>query len=102
MLKIRTHPDADEEVINAANYYEDERDGYGRLFQSDYFDALRQIQQDSKRWPIREFGFRKYVMRRFRHSIRYIERRDYLYIIAVPHASRKPGYWKKRVSDEQM
>jgi toxin ParE1/3/4 len=33
----------------------------------------------------------------FPFSLLYINRADYLWVVAVAHGNRKPGYWKKRV-----
>ena len=39
---------------------------------------------------------RHFVLRRFPHSVIYAVINDVLYILAVAHGSRAPGYWEKR------
>ena len=95
------HPDAQNELYDAADYYDEARSDFGAEFEREVDFALESLLDDPARWPIREFGFRKYVLQRFHHTIRYIERRDHVYVIAVPHSSREPGYWKDRILDEQ-
>jgi len=100
-VNIITHPEADAEIDEAADYYENARPGYGELFLDAVRHATDQIREAPDRWPIRDFGFRKYTLQDFSHTIRYLDRRDYIYVIAVPHGSREPGYWKDRNLDEQ-
>ena len=101
MLKPILHPAASEELGEAAVFYEEREPGLGEAFLQEFLSAVEKVLEHPQRWPIREYGFRKIGLRRFRHNVRYIERQDNLYIIAVPHSSRKPGYWKQRTSDEQ-
>jgi hypothetical protein len=41
-----------------------------------------------------EFKFR---LTQFPCSLLYINRADYLWVVAVAHGSRMPAYWKRRV-----
>ena len=43
-------------------------------------------------------GLQKFRLTQFPFSLLYINRADYLWVVAVAHGSRKPGYWKKRVA----
>ena len=45
-------------------------------------------------------GIRKYVLRKFRYALIYALENDGLVILAVAHASRRPGYWVDRVPIE--
>jgi plasmid stabilization system protein ParE len=100
-VKFINHPEADQEIDDAAEYYDNARPGYGLRFTDHLRRAFAQIADAPDRWPIREFGFRKYTLQDFSHTIRYIERKDYIYVVAVPHGSQEPGYWKDRILDEQ-
>jgi hypothetical protein len=39
----------------------------------------------------------RFRLTQFPFSLLYINRADYLWVMAVSHGSRKPGYWKQRV-----
>ena len=39
----------------------------------------------------------KFRLTQFPFSLLYINRADCLWVVAVAHGSRKPGYWKPRV-----
>ena len=42
-------------------------------------------------------GVQKFRLTQFPFSLLYINGADYLWVVAVAHGSRKPGYWKQRV-----
>jgi toxin ParE1/3/4 len=44
----------------------------------------------------RPLAHRQYLVDGFPYRLIYRERVDDLYIVAVAHASRRPGYWKRR------
>jgi toxin ParE1/3/4 len=41
-------------------------------------------------------GVQKFRLTQFPFSLLYINGADYLWVVAVAHGSRKPGYWKQR------
>lgn len=44
-----------------------------------------------------EGEIRHFVLRRFPFSVIYAEVGEVLYILAVAHGSRRPGYWSERL-----
>jgi toxin ParE1/3/4 len=97
MLEKELHPLADEEVVEAAVFYNVVRQGLGDDFLQPFDRAVEAIRRDPMRWPVREFGTRRYVMRRFPYAIRYLIKPELVFVVAVAHTSREPGYWKDRV-----
>jgi plasmid stabilization system protein ParE len=98
---VRFHPAARAEFNEAVGYLEDQRSGYGALFKQEIRSDCRELARDPERWPVREKGFRKKLVEKFNYLIWYRESDEEIYVIAVHHCSRKPGYWKKRILDEQ-
>jgi toxin ParE1/3/4 len=43
-------------------------------------------------------GLKRLILKRFPYDIVVIESTDEVIIIAVAHHSRKPGYWRQRIS----
>ena len=41
----------------------------------------------------------EHVLRRFPFSVVYAVVADLVYIVAVAHGSREPGYWRLRIQD---
>ena len=98
MKLVQISAPASEELQEAVRWFEERHPGWGaRLFDavSHTFDLLsahpeigeaRRGQPPSRR--LRVIGFPYYVAYRVReHDI---------YIVAVAHTSRRPGYWKNR------
>jgi hypothetical protein len=63
-------------------------------------EGLNAIAADPKRYPAaRDLpGVQRIRIKQFPFSLLYINRADYIWIVAVAHGSRKPGYWKRRIS----
>ena len=95
-MSIEFHPQASEEFQAASAYYENEIPGLGEGFISEVeriaelIDAYPAIGK-----PIDD-AFRKAVLMRFPFSVIYRAENDKLWIIAIAHQSRKPGYWRDR------
>jgi plasmid stabilization system protein ParE len=58
--------------------------------------AVDMIVESPNRWPKFESGTRRYLMRRFPFMVIYRDKGDVIQVLAVAHARRKPGYWKRR------
>ena len=97
MKPMTIHADADQEVWAAATYYESQRDGLGREFVHE-FEAVVQAIQDApgSPEPIDERGTRRRRLRRFPYTVYYVELDEMVWIAAVAHQRRRPGYWSRR------
>jgi toxin ParE1/3/4 len=93
------HPAAQEEVEEAAARYEAQRVELGREFRSEFEAALERILQFPQRYGVEIGEFRACPLRRFPYTIFYLDLDDRIWIIAVAHQSRRPGYWVKRRPD---
>jgi toxin ParE1/3/4 len=47
-----------------------------------------------------ELGRRKYIVKKFPYLLIYKVKKGCIYILAVAHGARKPGYWKSRDTKE--
>ncbi|MCL4204555.1 MAG: hypothetical protein KJ000_18875 [Pirellulaceae bacterium] len=56
------------------------------------------IQSHPERWADYWFGTRHYLMKRFPFVIVYRVTANHIEIVAVAHARREPGYWRKRLT----
>jgi toxin ParE1/3/4 len=94
------HPDATAELRAAVAYYEQLRPGLGRDLQREVERAINRIQQHPQSFPQQnEAGLRKYFVRRFPYTILYLELTDQIWIAAVAHQRRRPGYWRNRTPE---
>lgn len=91
------HPAAESEFNAAIDYYEDIEKGLGYDFSLEVFSALERIIAFPKAWLVIEGEIRRSLVRRFPYGILYAEEKDKVYVVAVMHLHRDPGYWKHRI-----
>ncbi len=89
---------ASEEFREAVRWYEERRPGWGgKLFDAvghtvDLILAHPEIGAEGKgRYPIRQLQ-----VLGFPYAVAYRIREQDIYIVAIAHAKRRPGYWKNR------
>ena len=100
MKRITLHPEAEDELGASENFYE-ERGGH-RLaldFARRVQAALQIVAANPARFPhLTQYPqVRKARVTRFPFSIYYIEREPDIWVIAIAHAKRRPGYWTERI-----
>jgi plasmid stabilization system protein ParE len=97
---VIVHGAARAELDEAITYYEGCTPGLGLDLQSKVEEAVANIQQNPQSWrPHKQTGFRKYFVGRFPFIVFYLETSDCIWIVAIAHHSRRPGYWKRRGRD---
>lgn len=96
-MKVEIHPEAEREFIEASRYYEARVPGLGEAFVSE----LEQLKNLLSRYP--ELGsnstannLRRLTFPRFPYSLIYAIESKRLWVLAVAHQHRKPGYWSGR------
>jgi toxin ParE1/3/4 len=100
MKPVIFHPEAEAELRAAILYYENQRSGLGADFQAEVEEGVRKIQQTPQAFSLHnDQGLRKFLVRRFPYSIFYLELDDSIWIAAVAHQKRKPGYWASRTPE---
>ena len=105
MPQLRILDEAAREVEAAAEYIEDQRTGYGRLFIRAYEEKLAQIIRfPGSGPPLRDavpgYELRSFWIRKFGYLIIVGVFDGVPTIVAVMHHSREPGYWRDRLSDD--
>lgn len=103
MLHLRVDPDAEQDLVNAMVHYENEREGLGLELLEEY-RAVAQYAVESPNvgtlvpdLPLNE-QVRRFQFRRFPYQLITMVIDDELFVIAVAHHSRDPGYWHERVA----
>jgi plasmid stabilization system protein ParE len=95
-MNYEFHPEAEREFIEEAAHYESEAPGLGSRFADDVDRIIKLLRENPKVGAPVDEELRHFVLRRFPHSIVYAVLGQRLFIIAVAHGSRKPGYWRSR------
>jgi toxin ParE1/3/4 len=102
MRALRIHAAAAEEAVEAAAWYERERPGLGREFESAIHSALDLLEQSIVPLSVLPGmagarGVKRLILRRFPYAIIVFEATDTLVVIAFAHHARRPGYWRHRM-----
>lgn len=90
-------PPAEREFHRAVRWYAAERPGVDIDFTEAVYLAVQHATEFPDHGSPDLYGTRKMVLQRFPYDVSYIQRGEGVYIIAVAHHSRKPGYWRRRL-----
>jgi plasmid stabilization system protein ParE len=97
MLPIFFHPDTKVEVIESFTWYQLQSKGLGHEFVQELDEAFNSIQSLPSTWPKFGQSHRRFILGRFPFSIIYkVRDNSEIYVVAVMHNHRKPGYWNER------
>ena len=97
MKAIQFHPEAEQEMVDAAAYYDSQRAGLGKRFLASVQDAVSRIRANPGQYQIVEDDVRRCLTHTFPYGVLFQRRGDQCVVIAVMHLHRDPGYWKQRV-----
>ena len=88
---------AEEEMTEAAIFYEDQAHGLGSEFLDDVQSSIDRLRDNPMIGHALTGELRRSLLSRFPYSLIYVIKPDDLLIIAVAHQRRRPGYWRERV-----
>ena len=95
-MKLIVDPEAFLEIRNAAAFYEDSQLDLGKAFLASVEAATEEIVRHPLRWRKIKGKFRRYLIHGFPYGLIYAVQDDTIYVAAVMHLKRKPGYWVPR------
>jgi len=93
MPKLIFHPEISSEI----KAYQEQAAGLGDDFIAELEAAYEVITELPETWPKLQKGFRRFLLTRFPYSVIYKHTSERIFIVAVMHNSRKPGYWLSRI-----
>ena len=96
-MNYEFHPEAELEVIESAAWYESEVPGLGLEFGEEVERVLELLMERPELGVTVDGDIRHFVLRRFPFSVIYAVVGRLIYVLAVAHGSRGPGYWKGRL-----
>ena len=97
LKSVEYHPLALEELIKAAKYYELRVEGLGEHFLDEIDVAIADVTESPDRWPYFLLNTRRRLLDSFPYMTVYLEDSRRVFILAVMHQRRRPGYWRKRL-----
>jgi plasmid stabilization system protein ParE len=99
MNLIAFHSAARDEMLEAAEYYEEQASGLGAQFTDAVERAVHFVNEhpDSGSFIGEANTLQRWTLRRFPYYVIYRAESEKIYILAVAHQRKRPGYWKNRV-----
>jgi plasmid stabilization system protein ParE len=86
-----------EEMVEAARYYEQRRDGLGEAFLVRLRGAVGEIGERPKASPAVLGSVRRRLLLQFPYAVFFREDEEAVVVVAVAHTKRCPGYWTPRM-----
>jgi plasmid stabilization system protein ParE len=90
------HPEARAEMRESFEFYEARLGGLGLRFLSAVEQTVERISTHPEAGAPLASEFRKRIVSGFPYNIIYRVWEDYIYLVAVAHHHRRPGYWRER------
>jgi toxin ParE1/3/4 len=98
-MRYEFHPEAEQELYESAFHYEAVVPELGRRFGGEVERVIQFLLENPETGSYVDEDLRHFVLRRFPFSVVYFATSELLYVVAVAHGSREPGYWRFRVHD---
>jgi plasmid stabilization system protein ParE len=99
MKKVLFLAEAEEEMNEAALFYDTRSSGLGREFLSAIEKGIVEIVRQPEIYPVQRNGIRRRLVRRFPYGILFRDEGEHILVIAVMHLHRVPNYWRHRISE---
>ncbi|MCK5520096.1 MAG: type II toxin-antitoxin system RelE/ParE family toxin [Candidatus Marinimicrobia bacterium] len=88
--------EAEEELFNTVEYYEEIQPGLGLKFAEEIYAAVERIRQAPEAWTKLDIKTRRCLLNKFPFALLYRCVNKHIQIMAVMNLNRKPGYWSDR------
>jgi plasmid stabilization system protein ParE len=98
MTAYRFLSPAEEEMTEAALFYESRSGGLGSDFLDDVQQAVDRLSDYPHSGEPIDSGLKRTLLHRFPFSLIYAVEQTGIVIVAVAHHGRAPGYWRSRVN----
>lgn len=96
MLKLIIKPQAEEDVKEAAKWYNTAREGLGNDFLLALEAKLNAISRNPEAFQLVYKKVRRALTDRFPYGIFFIVENNKVFVIAIIHTCRNPKVWRKR------
>ena len=95
-LEVRLRPEAEQDLADAAAWYEEQRQGLGHEFLDEMLTMLSSIAETPLMYPDVHRNTRRAVIHRFPFSVYFRIENATIVVVAIMHGSRNPRRWKNR------
>lgn len=96
-MRVELHPEADAEFAAQVEYYEEKEAGLGVRFYREVMAFLDWIVKNPSLPRVRK-NYRRVNLKVFPFYIAYVLEGDLVWVLAVAHGKKRPGYFMRRQS----
>jgi toxin ParE1/3/4 len=96
-IPVIMSPAADDDLLQAVQYYELQRRGLGMELVARVENTLKRIGDNPDLYPEVKSGIRRAPVRRFPYGVFYRRRSNYIQVIAIVHDAHDAAIWQARV-----
>lgn len=96
-VEVRLRPEAEQDLADAAAWYEKQLSGLGHQFLDEVLRTISSIADAPVMYPILHRNTRRALIHRFPFGVFYTVDSTAIVVVAVMHGSRNPRRWKTRV-----
>ena len=90
------HPAAEDEFLDAIEYYENREEGLGLDFAIEVYATIDRATRHPSAWPVLDGEVRRCQTKRFPYGVLYSQEAEGILVLAVMHLHRDPDYWQHR------
>jgi len=94
-LDVRIRPEAEQDMAEAALWYEQQQRGLGQDFLDEALDVFMRLAEMPLGYELVHRSARRALLRRFPFAVFYTFEEDVV-ILGVLHGSRHPRHWMRR------
>ena len=103
MHALSFHSEFKHQITQYALDYNERREGYGLLFETEVLEALEKIAGHPKAWTPVKGRFHRFNLKRFPCTILYrIEPVYRVFILMIGHLHRGPEFWKSKFNQFKL
>ena len=89
-------PDAEAEIGGAFQWYQERNPLAAEAFRGEALQCIDSLSESAERWKRDEDGTYRCLLRRFPYTVFYEIEGSVVFVLAVAHHRREPGYWRHR------
>jgi len=94
--KVFVLPEVEAEIAAAFSWYLERNPQAADAFRTEVFDAIDSLSEAPTKWKVTEDGARRRVLRHFPYTVFFDVEDQSVFVLAVAHQRRVPGYWRER------
>jgi len=98
-VKIRFAPEFEQDIAEAYDWYEDQREDLGEAFLVSVDDCLDRIAQNPEIYQTVFLSFRRGFLNKFPYAVFYEYEGDAVTVHGIFHHSRDPEKWRRRLQE---